>query len=118
VGKLIEILKVADIASGQMKVIDVEGDEVLIVRSGDDYYAASNVCPHRGGRLSDGILSGTVVECPLHGSQFDIASGRALRWIGGGLAGRLVGLFKTIAASNKLRTYRVHLDGDSINIEV
>ncbi len=117
-GKLIEVLKVSDIASGQMKVFTVEGAEVLIVRSGDDYYAVSNVCPHRGGRLSDGILSGTVVECPLHGSRLDVASGRVLRWIKGGLAGRMVGLFKAVAASNKLRTYRVHLDGDSIKIEV
>ena len=117
-GNLIEVLKVADIASGQMKVVMVEGDEVLIVRSGDDYYAASNVCPHRGGRLSDGILSGTVVECPLHGSQFDVATGRPLRWLKGGLTGSMVGLFKVVSASNKLRTYRVQLDGDSIKIEV
>ena len=117
-GNLTEVLKVADIASGQMKLVTVEGREVMIVRSGDDYYAASNVCPHRGGRLSQGTLRGTVVECPLHGSQFDVANGKSLRWLRGGLISWMVGLFKAVTASNKLCTYRVQLDDDSIKIEV
>ena len=117
-GNLIEVLKTTDVDSGQMKVVTVEGREVLIVRSGSEYYAADNVCPHWGGRLSEGTLSGTVVECPLHGSRFDLATGRPLRWLKGGLAGGMVALFKAVSASNKLRTYRVQLDGESIKIEL
>ncbi|MFC1950913.1 Rieske (2Fe-2S) protein [Chloroflexota bacterium] len=117
-GNLFEVLKTADLASGQMKAVTVAEQEILIAQAGDEYYAASNVCPHRGGRLSEGALSGSIVECPLHASQFDLANGRPLRWLKGGLGGRMVGLFKAVAASNKVRTYRVQLDGDAINIEL
>lgn len=42
-------------------------------------YAAADVCPHAGARLSEGALEGTVITCPLHGSQFNVCTGERLR---------------------------------------
>jgi naphthalene 1,2-dioxygenase system ferredoxin subunit len=44
----------------------------------DAFYATDNVCTHAFALLSDGFLDGTVVECPLHGGQFDVTSGAAV----------------------------------------
>lgn len=42
------------------------------------FYATANVCTHQFAPLTDGWLSEPVVECPLHGGQFDVTCGRAL----------------------------------------
>lgn len=39
------------------------------------YYAIDNRCPHKGGPLCDGMVSGKTVVCPLHGQRFDLESG-------------------------------------------
>jgi nitrite reductase (NADH) small subunit len=44
----------------------------------DEVFALRNVCPHRGGPLSEGIVHGRIVTCPLHNWQIDLASGQAL----------------------------------------
>ena len=114
-GNLIEVLKAGDLESGQMKPITVEGQEILIARTSDEYYAVSNICPHRGGRLSDGKLEGSIIECPVHGSRFNITNGRVIRRLKGGFAGRLLGLLKVISS---IKTYKIEVEGNSIKIEV
>jgi nitrite reductase/ring-hydroxylating ferredoxin subunit len=52
---------------------------VALYRVGNRLYAAADVCPHAGARLSEGELEGTVITCPRHGSRFDIATGERLR---------------------------------------
>ncbi|HJT30134.1 MAG TPA: Rieske 2Fe-2S domain-containing protein, partial [Pyrinomonadaceae bacterium] len=43
-----------------------------------EFYATENSCPHRGAPLSQGALCGHVIECWLHGWQFDVRSGECL----------------------------------------
>ena len=43
------------------------------------FFTIENECPHKGGPLCDGIVSGTTVVCPLHGWRFDLESGLASR---------------------------------------
>ncbi len=40
------------------------------------YYALDGVCPHQGGPLGKGTLSGCIVTCPWHGWQFDVRNGQ------------------------------------------
>lgn len=40
------------------------------------FYALDGVCPHQGGPLGKGCLSGPILTCPWHGWQFDVRSGR------------------------------------------
>jgi len=53
--------------------------ELAIFNLGDRFAAIENQCPHKGGPLCDGIVSGTVVVCPLHGWRFDLNTGLAVR---------------------------------------
>lgn len=55
------------------------GVELAIFNLKDRFVAIENRCPHQGGPLCDGIVSGTVVVCPLHGWRFDLDSGMAVR---------------------------------------
>src|SRR5689334_17311544 len=57
------------------RAVTVAGEEVAIFHIGDRYLTIENRCPHKGGPLCDGIVSGTTVVCPLHGQRFDLESG-------------------------------------------
>ena len=113
--KFIAVAKVEELKSGAMKMVMAEGREILLARVGDNYYAADNRCPHMKGDLSHGKLAGTVVTCPLHGSQFDIGSGQVVRWLKGGLMSKLGGALKM---SKTLRVYNVKAEGGEVLVEV
>src|SRR5215475_12767367 len=71
-------LKVADtkdIQPSQMKEVQIDGEDVCIANLDGKYYAIGNVCTHEGGPLADGTLDGYEVECPWHGSKFDVRTG-------------------------------------------
>ena len=48
------------------------------MRAADAYYAVDNRCPHRGGPLSEGIVHGDAVTCPLHNWVINLATGKAV----------------------------------------
>ncbi|KNG95118.1 nitrite reductase small subunit NirD [Pseudaestuariivita atlantica] len=51
---------------------------VAVFRTGENQvFAATDTCPHRGGPLSEGIVHGTGVTCPLHNWVFDLQTGQA-----------------------------------------
>ena len=64
---------------GARSVSVVDGEEIAIFRTGDDrIYALVNRCPHKGGPLSQGIVHGDKVACPLHDWKISLATGEAL----------------------------------------
>jgi nitrite reductase/ring-hydroxylating ferredoxin subunit len=79
--KKLDFVKVAEtheILPGKMKMIKLEDKEVLIANVNGKYYAIAGRCTHRGGSLSEGFLDGNIVTCPLHGSRFDVTTGKAI----------------------------------------
>ena len=54
----------------------MDGEEAAVYNIDGAFYATGNACTHTGGPLSEGDLAGQVVTCPLHGSQFDVTTGR------------------------------------------
>lgn len=59
--------------------VTLDGMELAIFNLKDRFVTIENRCPHKGGPLCDGIVSGTAVVCPLHGWRFDLDSGAAIR---------------------------------------
>jgi nitrite reductase/ring-hydroxylating ferredoxin subunit len=55
-----------------------DGNELAVFNVDGEYYAIENACPHRGAPLTEGVLCGHIVECGLHGWQFDVRSGECL----------------------------------------
>ena len=76
---LIKISETKDIQSSQMKAVDVNGERICVANVEGKYYAIGNVCTHMGGPLAEGKLEGFEVECPWHGSKFDIRTGRVVK---------------------------------------
>ena len=113
--RFIEVAKVEELKSGAMKKVFAEGHEILLARVGDKYYATDNQCPHMKGDLSKGKLEGTIVTCPVHGSQFYINDGTVMRWLKGGLMSKLGSALKM---SRPLRAYNVKVEGGKVLVEV
>ena len=75
----IDVGAVTDIPlRGARRMPSPKGD-VAIFRAGDGkVFALRDVCPHKGGPLSQGIVHGHAVACPLHNWSIDLATGEAL----------------------------------------
>lgn len=71
----IPVARVEEIPEGQARVFPVNGKEIAIFHVADAFYALNNVCPHRGGPLGEGIVSGLEVTCPWHAWSFDLRTG-------------------------------------------
>lgn len=73
------ITAVENVPPKEGRSVNVAGREIAIFNLGDRFAAIENECPHQGGPLCDGIVSGTTVVCPLHGWRFDLDTGLATR---------------------------------------
>ncbi|MDA4137357.1 MAG: non-heme iron oxygenase ferredoxin subunit [Thaumarchaeota archaeon] len=69
---------VSEIPQGTIKIVKVKGQEVSIANVEGKFYAFPNRCTHAGGPVGRGRLTGFVVQCPLHGSKFDITTGAVI----------------------------------------
>jgi 3-phenylpropionate/trans-cinnamate dioxygenase ferredoxin subunit len=115
-GTFVPVAKTAEVADGTMKEVKVQGHNLLIASVGGKYYAADNRCLHLGGNLAQGKLEGTVVTCPLHGSQFDLRDGHVVRWLKG--SGVLSSVTKAVEGARQLTTYKIKAEGNSIMVEL
>ena len=64
-----------ELASGQRLTIVIDDREILICRSGEDYYAVSNRCTHAAWPLTSEPIEGFEIVCTLHGARFDLRDG-------------------------------------------
>lgn len=82
-GGWIAVLPVTDLEDRKPVKVDVDGSAVLLVRNGEELFGIGNRCTHQGAPLHKGVVrfggSMRTVQCPLHGSMFDLAEGRVLR---------------------------------------
>ncbi len=75
----LEVVALEEIPRLGSRVIKTDTMDVAVFRTSDDQvFALRDACPHRGGPLSQGIVHGTSVTCPLHNWKIDLASGEAL----------------------------------------
>jgi len=71
----VKVLELSALPAGQVALVSVDGEDVALFRRGDELFAFGNRCPHQEGSLSDGLVEGDIVTCPLHGWEFDMRSG-------------------------------------------
>ncbi|HUV53199.1 MAG TPA: Rieske 2Fe-2S domain-containing protein [Dehalococcoidia bacterium] len=115
-GKFVEVGKTGDLADGTMKEVSIQERNILLARVGGKLYAAENVCPHMGAKLSQGKLEGTVVTCPRHGSQFDLGDGHVIRWTN--FPGPVSAFARVIKKPRSLKTYLIKAQGDKVLVEL
>ena len=71
----IPITETENVPPREGRAVVIEGLELAIFNVNGRYLTIENACPHKGGPLCDGIVSGATVVCPLHGQRFDLESG-------------------------------------------
>lgn len=76
--KWVGITQVENIPLREGRAVQIAGHDIAIFNLGDRFLAVENKCPHRGGPLADGIVSGSTVVCPLHAWKVDLLSGEVL----------------------------------------
>ena len=77
--KWIEVVELNKIPILGSRLIKTRNTDIAVFRGSDDQvYAIRDACPHKGGPLSQGIMHGSTVTCPLHNWKIDLASGNAL----------------------------------------
>jgi nitrite reductase (NADH) small subunit len=71
----IRVTTVANVPPREGRAVILGDREIAIFNLGERFLATDNRCPHRGGPLCDGIVTGTSVVCPLHTWKISLATG-------------------------------------------
>lgn len=98
----VKVASTKELGPGKMKSAEVDGKLVFLVNVEGKYYAIGNVCTHMACMLSDGVLKGESVQCPCHGSVFDVKTGGILKG----------------PAKKPEPTFQVKVEGDQILVNV
>jgi nitrite reductase/ring-hydroxylating ferredoxin subunit len=96
----VDVGGLADLRHNRL-VTELDGTSILVVRTGRALAAVENECPHLGQRLSDGDVSGRVIQCAAHGYRWDLGTGQPA----GGLR---------VQRRRPLRSVPIRLAGDRI----
>ena len=93
-----------ELAPGQTRLVEPDGLEIGVFNCDGAYYAIEDRCSHDDGPLAEGPFDAQActVECPRHGSIFDLKTGRP----------------KTLPAYEPVDTFPVIIDDDMIKLEV
>jgi nitrite reductase (NADH) small subunit len=74
----VRIAHCRDIPLREGRAVRVGSRDIAIFNLGDRFHAVENRCPHKGGPLADGIVSGTSVVCPLHAWKMCLETGKGV----------------------------------------
>ena len=98
----IEVARTDELKINSMKLLRLKDKRIVLARTEDRYVAFDDRCTHKGGSLAGGSTMCNVVQCPWHGSQFDL----------------LTGAVRSGPAQQAIKTYQVRQDGDKILVVV
>lgn len=95
-------LLLSQLQHGKPVKVEKDGKTICVARVGNEVFAIDDTCSHSEASLSEGDIADFKIECWLHGAEFDLRTGEAL----------------TPPAVAPLHTYGVHVDGDSVTVEI
>lgn len=95
-----KVASVGDVRAGEMLLVQVDGQDVVLANVDGQIVAFGNECTHRGGPLSEGILEGGIVECPYHQGRFDVRTGEVV----------------DEPPEEPIPTYQVQVEGEEIKV--
>ncbi len=87
---------------GSARVVVIDGEEILLCRSGGKLFALENRCSHDDGPLGEGRVDAGAVTCPRHGARFDLETGAPL----------------SMPAVVAIETYAVKIEGGQILLAI
>jgi 3-phenylpropionate/trans-cinnamate dioxygenase ferredoxin subunit len=96
------VCKLSELPDGTAQGVEIDSKPVCVARSEGTVYALHDVCSHAEIALSEGEVEDGTVECWLHGSAFDLATGKPTN----------------LPATKPVPTYAVRVDGDEVFVDV
>lgn len=98
------VCKSDELPEGEKRIVEVEGVKIGVFNAGGELFAIEDRCSHDDGPLAEGSFdpAACTVECPRHGSLFDLETGRP----------------KTLPAFAPVETYEVSVEDGEIKLEV
>jgi 3-phenylpropionate/trans-cinnamate dioxygenase ferredoxin subunit len=99
------VCKLDDLPEGAMRLVEVDGRKIGVFRAADgELYAIEDRCSHDDGPLAEGEFDpdACTVECPRHGSLFDVRSGRP----------------KTLPAYVPVETFEARIEDGDVKLEL
>jgi nitrite reductase/ring-hydroxylating ferredoxin subunit len=91
----------SDFPLNEQKIIDLEDEYVLVLRTPTGFWAIEDRCSHDDNELFGGEVVGKEIKCPRHGARFDLESGQAL----------------CLPAVRAVRTYNVVVNGQDVFLQ-
>ena len=103
-GTKIAVCSAAELQPGQMRLLEHDGRKIGVFNCEGALYAIEDRCSHDDGPLAEGDFdpAACTVECPRHGSLFDLTTGRP----------------KTLPAFTPVQTFPIAIEDDTITLEV
>jgi 3-phenylpropionate/trans-cinnamate dioxygenase ferredoxin subunit len=98
----VKACSVADVANGSVIAVRVDGEDLAVVRCDDEFHAVRDECSHAAIALSEGDVEGCEIECWLHGSRFDLRTGKPL----------------SLPATEPVPIYPVKVEGDDVLVDL
>jgi 3-phenylpropionate/trans-cinnamate dioxygenase ferredoxin subunit len=100
----ISVCPAAELAPGAMRLVEHDGRKIGVFNCEGTLYAIEDRCSHDDGPLAEGEFDPATctVECPRHGSLFDLSTGRP----------------KTLPAFAPVQTFPIAIEDDTITLEV
>ena len=92
----------SDLGEGEPVAVEIGGEPVAIVRAEGEVYAIRDVCSHAEVPLSEGEVDGCTLECWLHGSRFDLRTGKPTG----------------LPATEPVPVYPVKIEGDDVLVAI
>ena len=92
------VAAIDDIPMGAGMRVDVGDERIALFRIADDVYAIGDLCSHAEASLSEGEIFDEAVECPRHGSEFDLRTGEP----------------RALPATRPVPVYVVEVDGTDV----
>ncbi len=94
----VRLAALSELPMGRGVRISVEGHRIAVFRIGDSVYAIGDQCSHAEASLADGELFDHTVECPRHGSEFDVRTGAP----------------QSLPATRPVGRYEIEIAGDEV----
>jgi uncharacterized membrane protein/nitrite reductase/ring-hydroxylating ferredoxin subunit len=98
----VELKDLDKLLVNQMKLFHINNKRIVVGRTETGFAAFDDRCSHRGGSLADGVMICGTVQCPWHGSQFDVRNG----------------LLKAGPANENIKTYSIKEENRKIILEL
>jgi 3-phenylpropionate/trans-cinnamate dioxygenase ferredoxin component len=98
--KFVRAASKKEITDAGLKII-INGEEILLIKKGDEFFALSNICSHQEKELSGGEIEDDAWVCPHHGARFGLKDGKA----------------RSMPAVEDIKTFNVKCEGDEVFVE-